>query len=73
MIKGLQHLPYMERLKCLGLFNLEKTMTSGLQGCKIIMHGVEKMNRKNLLFSLSLNSQTQGDPMKLLSSPFRTD
>ena len=73
MIKGLEHFPYEERLRRLGLFSLEKRRLRGdmIEVYKI-MHGLEKVE-KDVFFSLSHNTRTRGHSMKLLSSRVRTD
>ena len=73
MIKRVEHFPYEERLRCLGLLSLEKRRLRGdmIEVYKI-MHGLEKVE-KEVLFSLSHNTRTRGHSMKLVSSRVRTD
>ncbi|CAM5132666.1 unnamed protein product [Eretmochelys imbricata] len=73
MIRGLEWIPYEERLKRLGLFILEKRRLRGdmIEVYKI-MSGVEKVNKEKL-FTCSHNIRTRGYQMKLMSSRFNTN
>ncbi|CAM5109632.1 unnamed protein product [Eretmochelys imbricata] len=64
MIRGLEWVPYEERLKRLGLFSLEKRRLMGdmIEVYKI-MSGVEKVNKEKL-FTCSHNIRTRGHQMK---------
>ena len=53
MMTGLGHLPYGDRLQCLGLFSLEKRHLKGdMTETHKIMQGMDKVDRR-MLFSLS--------------------
>ncbi|CAM5097662.1 unnamed protein product [Natator depressus] len=71
MIRGLEWVPYEERLKRLGLFSLEKRRLRGdmIEVYKI-MSGVKKVNKEKL-YPCSHNIRTRGHQMKLMGSRFK--
>uniref|UniRef100_K7F1Z4 Reverse transcriptase domain-containing protein n=1 Tax=Pelodiscus sinensis TaxID=13735 RepID=K7F1Z4_PELSI len=73
VIRGLERVPYEERLKRLGLFSLEKRRLRGdmLEVYKI-MSGVERADKEKLFIS-SHNRRTRGHQMKLMGSRFKTN
>ena len=73
MITGLEHLPYEERLKHLGLFSLEKRrLRANVIETYKIMQGMSKVDRGKL-FSLSQNTRTRGHTLKLRAGRVKTD
>ncbi|CAM4413494.1 unnamed protein product, partial [Caretta caretta] len=66
MIRGLEGVPYEERLKTLGLFRLEKRRLRGN------VLEVEKVNKEKLC-TCSHNIRTRGHQMKLMGSSFKTN
>ena len=73
MLRGLQHLPYKDRLRELGLFSLEKRrlwgdLTAAFQSLK----GACKQEGTQLFLRVD-NSSTRGNGFKLKEGRFRLD
>ena len=65
MIKGLEHLPYEDRLRELGLFRLEKRKLGGdLTAAFQYLKGAYKQGGSQL-FERADNSRTRGNGFKL--------
>ena len=73
MIRGLQHLPYKDRLRELGLFSLEKRRLQGdLIAAFQDLKGAYKQEGSQL-FTRGDNSRTRGNGLKLKEDRLRLD
>ena len=73
MIRGLQHLPYKDRLRELGLFSLEERRLWGdLTAAFHDLKGAYKQEGRQLLERVD-NSRTRGNGLKLKEGRFRLD
>ena len=73
MIRGLEHLPYKDRLRELGLFSLEKRRMRGdLTAAFQYLKGAYKQEGSQLLKRVD-NGRTRGSGFKLKEGIFRLD
>ena len=73
MLRGLQHLPYKDRLRELGLFSLEKRRLRGdLIAAFQDLQGASKQEGRQLLERAD-NSRTRGNGVKLKEGRLRLD
>ena len=73
MIRGLEHLPYRDMLRELGLFNLEKRRLRGhLTATFQYLKRGHKQERSRLFGSID-KSRTRGNGLKLKEGRFRLD
>ena len=73
MIRGLEHLPYEDRLRELGLFSLEKRRLWGdLVAAFPYLKGAYKQEGSQL-FERADNSRTRGNGLKLKEGKLRLD
>jgi len=73
MIRGLQHLPYKDRLRELGLFSLEERRLRGdLIAAFQDLKGAYKQEGRQL-FERGDNSRTRGNGLKLKEGRLRLD
>ena len=73
MIRGLEHLPYKDRLRELGLLSLEKRrLRGGLSAAFQDLKGAYKQEESQL-FERVDNSRTRGKGFKLKEGRFRLD
>ena len=73
MIRGLEHLPYKDRLRELGLFSLEKRrLQSDVIAAFQNLKGAYKQERSKL-FTRADNGKTRGNGFKLREGRFRLD
>ena len=73
MIRGLEHLPYEDRLRELGLFSLEKRRLQGDLIAAFQYKNRAYQQERKRLFERADNSRTRGNGFKLKEERFKLD
>ena len=72
MIRGLEHLPYKDRLRELGFFGLKRRLQGDLLAAFQCLKGAYKQEGSQLFTRLD-NGRTRGNGFKLKEGRFRLD